>query len=212
MTDRGSPAWLERCQTRWSAPPADAPLLVVRNRWQNNFKLGSINTIRSICSWTEDCTQAWVEQNAVFYISDGALQAWLASLQLETKDFGDATRHSWGVWKEDWSWWGNQSPAHWTRAIVKFVTLWFSFIASQETCRVSRARSQIQKTTTRIVRVEEKAAMSQALIITAQWKTVYLLAGITTRCFSRTQPDNIYLCTAASYRDRWGSAGTVCDV
>ncbi len=32
MTDSGSPAWLERCRTKWCVQPADAPLPIVRNR------------------------------------------------------------------------------------------------------------------------------------------------------------------------------------
>ncbi|XP_023256986.1 ankyrin repeat and zinc finger domain-containing protein 1 isoform X2 [Seriola lalandi dorsalis] len=31
MTNRGSVAWLKRCQTRWSAQPADAPLLIMEH-------------------------------------------------------------------------------------------------------------------------------------------------------------------------------------
>ena len=45
-------------------------------------------------------------------MSDGALQAWLASIQFEAEDVGKATGDSWGVWEEDGSRWGNQSPEH----------------------------------------------------------------------------------------------------
>ena len=33
MKDWESSAWWEKCQTRWAAQPADAPLIIVRNRW-----------------------------------------------------------------------------------------------------------------------------------------------------------------------------------
>lgn len=106
MTESGSPAWWEKCQRRWSAQPAGAPLIIVKNRWPHNFKHSHSWNNLSVLKTLRECGCF------VFNMSDGALQARLASIQPETKDVRNATSHSWGVREEDWSWWGSPPESY----------------------------------------------------------------------------------------------------
>lgn len=117
MTSCGSTALPERCQTRWCAQPADVPSFIARTRWPSNSAVFPSET----CWCNEGCL-------TVFPFTDGALQARLASLQLETKNVRIASSHNGGVWKEDWSWWAKQSLNNRKQKKKSGTAKWFSGI------------------------------------------------------------------------------------